>query len=289
MWMYDEAGKLLTLRSIGAEDCIYCRYRMHRMKPLKFEQDDLCYLVQLSICLRCGWWYVYRVHQGEHPRSRDLIEGYSGAIGSLKELDLEDVSAPLDEVRQYLLAKRDAVFRVHPRLFEEVVCSVFRSFGWTARVTAYSGDEGIDVILDSGSGKTVGVQVKRYQEKAKIEAEQIRSLAGALIINGLTKGVFVTTSSFRKGAKRTANKLSSIGYPIELVDAARFFDALDISHHRDSPLDQDRIISYMLAPGIHLGAGLRKDLEPGENLMEREIAGQIWVTDELIELRGEST
>lgn len=45
----------------------------------------------------------------------------------------------------------------------------------------------------------------------------------------------------------------------------------------------------MLAPGIHLGAGLRKDLEPGENLKEREIAGQIWVADELIDLRGEDT
>src|SRR3954451_23885516 len=258
MWMYDEVGRLLMLRSIGAEDCIYCLYRMHRMNPLKFEQDDLCYLVQLSICLRCGWWYVYRVHQGEHPRSSDLIESYSGAIGSLKELDLEDVSAPLNEVRHYLLAKREAVFRVHPKLFENVVCSVFQSFGWTARVTAYSGDQGIDVILESGSGKTIGVQVKRYREKAKIEVEQIRSLAGALLFNGLTKGIFVTTSSFRKGAKRAASKYSSIGYPIELVDAAGFLDALGIAHHRDSPLDQERIISYMLAPGIDLGAGLRK-------------------------------
>lgn len=289
MWRYDEAGRLLTLRSIGAAECIYCQYAMHRMSPLKFEQDDLCYLVQLSICLRCGWWYVYRVHQGENPRSRDYVEGYSGAIGSLKELDLEDISAPLDEVRQYLLARQSAIFRVHPRIFEEVVCSIFKSFGWIARLTAYSGDDGIDIVLENSSGKTVGVQVKRYQAKSKIEAEQIRSFAGAMIVNNLTKGVFVTTSSFRKGAKRTAGKLTSIGYPIELMDAARFLDALGVANHRDYALDQDRIISYMLAPGVHLGAGLRKDLQPGENLMEREIAAQMWVADELIELVSEGT
>lgn len=47
------------------------------------------------------------MHQGEHPRTPQF-ECYSGEIGCLKELDLSDVSAPLNEVRQYLLAKKDS-------------------------------------------------------------------------------------------------------------------------------------------------------------------------------------
>lgn len=88
-----------------------------------------------------------------------------------------------------------SIFEAHPKLFEDVVCSVFRDFGWNARVTACSGDDGIDVVLDGESDSTVGVQVKRYKKEKKIEAEQIRSLAGALLVNGHTKGIFVTTSS----------------------------------------------------------------------------------------------
>ncbi len=143
------------------------------------------------------------MHQGDHPNTPEF-ECYSGAIGCLKELDLTDVSVPLDDVRQYLLAKKDSVYEAHPKLFEDVVCSVFKDFGWDARVTAYSGDDGIDVVLDGHADNTVGVQVKRYKKQNKIEAEQIRSLAGALVVNGHTRGVFVTTSSFRKGAWQTA-------------------------------------------------------------------------------------
>ena len=49
----------------------------------------------------------------------------------------------------------------------------FGDLGYRARVTAYSGDDGIDVILDGDDDKAVGVQVKRY--KNRIEVDQIRS------------------------------------------------------------------------------------------------------------------
>jgi restriction endonuclease Mrr len=195
------------------------------MRPIEFEGEDRIYLVQLSLCLQCGWWKVYRVHQGENPRTRHMMEDYVGAIGCLKELDLDDISTPLEEVRQYLLAKNDALYRIHPKLFEDVVCSVFLDFGWKAHTTAYVGDDGVDVILEGASGSIVGVQVKRYRKDRRIEAEQIRSLAGALLVNKCTRGVFVTTSAFRRGAKRTASALATIGRPIELVDAERFLNA----------------------------------------------------------------
>lgn len=289
MWVYKDSARLATMSSMGAKSCIYCRHAMHTMDSMEFESDEQCLLVQFSICLRCGWWHVYRVHQGEYPRTRDYCESYSGAIGSLKELDLEDLSAPLAEVRLHLLAKRDSLFKVHPRLLEDVVCSVFKAFGWDAYVTAYSGDDGVDVILKSASGKTTGVQVKRYKDSLKIEAEQIRSLAGAMLLGGHTKGVFVTTSSFRKGARCAADRYTAIGHPIELVDADRFLDALGLAHSKDLPISEDRIIAHMLSPGIRLGTGLLKVHEPGEDLTKREIAGQIWTRQELIDLSDEAS
>jgi restriction system protein len=93
-------------------------------------------------------------------------------------------------------------------------------------VTAYSGDDGVDMILDAPAGK-IGVQVKRYS--GAIAVSQIRELTGALVVNGLTKGMFVTTSGFQSGAARTAEMSARHGDPIELYDADRFFDALQIA------------------------------------------------------------
>jgi restriction system protein len=96
------------------------------------------------------------------------------------------------------------------------------------RVTSYSGDEGIDVaILDGEGGETAGIQVKRYQ--GKISAEQIRSFTGALVLKGMTSGIFVTTSSFQKGAHHVKSVAQARGLAIELVDAKRFYDALRIA------------------------------------------------------------
>ena len=99
------------------------------------------------------------------------------------------------------MAKSNARFTIQPRLFEETVASVFRTLGYRAVVTSYSGDDGIDVILENDSGTFLGVQVKRYQDRIKVS--QIRELLGALVINGMTRGIFITTSDFQSGAPRS--------------------------------------------------------------------------------------
>jgi restriction system protein len=58
-------------------------------------------------------------------------------------------------------------------MFEETVASVFRSLGYDATVTAYSGDGGIDVILHKGEER-IGVQVKRYRNSISVE-QSVRS------------------------------------------------------------------------------------------------------------------
>lgn len=98
MWEYAEAGRLLTMECVAATKCIYCQTPLGQFPAKKFDAGSRTLLVQFSICQVCGWWSVYRVHQGDLPRSQ-AAESYSGAIGCLKELDLKDVSIPLREVR----------------------------------------------------------------------------------------------------------------------------------------------------------------------------------------------
>lgn len=282
MWDYADANRITTLKAVTAVTCIFCHHHLLRIPSMKFEVKEKALLCQASICKACGWWCVYRVHQGEYEETANVAESYSGTVGSLKELDLVDISTPLREVRQYLLAKEDSIFDAHPRLFENVVASVFSDLGWNARVTAYSGDQGVDVVLDGPDNKTVGVQVKRYRSDRRIEAEQIRSFAGALLLNGHTKGVFVATSPFRKGAQRAAREFATIGYPIELVDAKKFLNALGVAQISSFKIDRERVASLFLRTGLHVGTGLHKEFTPGEDLRLRPVVLQTFAREEFI-------
>jgi restriction system protein len=141
-------------------------------------------------------------------------------------LDLPDLHEPLTEVREYLLQRYEKRFDIHPRLFERTVASVFRDLGYRVTLTAYSGDGGIDAVLQSHN-ETIGVQVKRYRDA--IEADQIRSFAGALVLSGQTRGVFITTSRFQKGASSAAELFKRRGLLIELTDSEAFFKKLGLA------------------------------------------------------------
>ena len=235
IWLYQRASRNFA-ELIGVTRCPFCETDLSSLHSDSHRTEtggeDVNWVkdteLEAWLCPACGWWNIKRYELG-YPISKELMEGgeiIRGAAASLREFDLTDVSAPLEEVRAYLVARYEERHRIHPRVFEETVGSVFRDLGYQAEVTAYSGDGGIDVILTKNS-QEIGVQVKRY--RGKIQVDQIRELAGALLLRGLTNGIFVTTSSFQKGVTKTAKAYRKRGYAIELVDADRFFDALKIT------------------------------------------------------------
>ena len=141
---------------------------------------------------------------------------------------MNDLTIPTDEARIYLLAQYEKRNQIHPRLFEHTVASIMQGLGYKTRVTAYQGDNGIDIYLDGPNDTLVGIQVKRWNRSISIE--QIHSLGGALIVNGCTEGIFVATSSFQRGAIANAKRFTDItGIPIKLVDAKKLYDALKIT------------------------------------------------------------
>ena len=189
-------------------------------------------------CKVCGWWLLEK-RVICSAKTSQVWELDFATAGALKNLDLTDISIPIEEIRKYISANYQSRFSINPKKFEELVASVFKDIGYDATVTAYSNDGGIDVILSGSKNDQVGVQVKRYKHRIKVE--QIRSFIGALVVNGCTSGIFVTTSGFQRGAYELAKK-SGKGYAaIELMDAEKFFEALEIvqmkSFSGDYPLD----------------------------------------------------
>jgi len=228
IWEYKDQSREAIIEVFYHLSCIYCNGEFDNIEQEASEDDYLGVFPSsknINVCKVCGWWRVFQAFA--LVEEFDWHQSIGGAVGSLRELNLSDIAVPLDEVRAFLAAKYEARFSIHPRLFEETVASVFSDLGYAVDVTAYSNDGGIDVILTQNGTDFIGVQVKRYAEK--IEAEQIRALTGALIINGFTKGVFVTTSRFSKGAYKTAGLAYQRGIPIELIDAPKFYEALGIA------------------------------------------------------------
>jgi restriction system protein len=209
--------------------CPYCRCTLERFvseqrgdpdkRPPNIEVGVPFNLAgSVDVCATCGWW----------KRSGFVVyEDIVCDFGILRALDFADVEVPLTEIRAHLLVQYERRLEIHPRRMEQVVASVMADSVFIADVTAYSADGGIDVVLRGPGDTLVGVQVKRYRHSIKVE--QVRALMGALILGGMTKGMFVTTSSFHPGAVQAAKRSGELGMPIELIDAERFFDALRLT------------------------------------------------------------
>lgn len=202
------------------------------------------YISAVRVCDICGWWIASIYEMSVAMRTYAGVYSWGDICAVLRKLDLTDISIPVKEVRNYLAVNYTDRYQVHPRKFEETVASVFRDLGYYITITGYIKDGGIDVVLQKGE-EVIGVEVKRH--KNKIGVDQIRQFAGALMINDLTEGVFVTTSQFTAGAKDAANqyvtKLSPI--PIELIDAEKFLEALKVTQIPAYQSINDLDLTYM--------------------------------------------
>lgn len=109
-----------------------------------------------------------------------------------------------------------------PAFFEDIIVRLLVKMGYgydatAGRVIGQAGDDGVDGVinLDQLGVDQVYVQAKRYAAQNVIGSGALRDFYGALGMKDVTKGIFVTTSSFSTDARRTAEKL---GARIVLVD-----------------------------------------------------------------------
>ncbi len=196
--------------------------------------------VKFHCCPACGWWCAIQEIQYDTPGMP--YEAYQWAAGALIKQEFPEIAAPISEVRSYLCARYDQRFQIDPYRLEDVVASIFRSSGCEVELTSRSNDGGLDVFgLDRG-GQAFGVQVKRYRER--IEIEQLRAFVGALVLNGLPSGVFVTTSDFTAGASKLRKKAKTTGIQLECADANKLFEMVKAAQIED--FDQESVKSLAL-------------------------------------------
>lgn len=137
----------------------------------------------------------------------------------------EVIRAAHDELTDALAA--ELLERLHaapPAFFEAAITDLLTRMGYgegedTARAIGKSGDDGVDgvVNLDPLGVDQVYFQAKRYAPGNPVGSGAMRDFFGALAMQDVTKGIFVTTSQFTASARDTAAKLSK---RIVLIDGA---------------------------------------------------------------------
>lgn len=111
----------------------------------------------------------------------------------------------------------DTILSKSPREFEKLVVTLLQRMGYGGEVqnsgivTQQSNDKGIDGIIKEdvlGLGR-IHIQAKRYGYDNTIGREEIQKFVGALAVAQSNKGVFITTSSFSKGAIEYVQNLNA--------------------------------------------------------------------------------
>lgn len=130
--------------------------------------------------------------------SQDFLEVPVTPDERLTEAYAELEAALLSDVKEQLL-------KISPTAFERLIIELMKGLKYGARGLAQhvggSGDGGLDGLVteDILGLDSIYLQAKRYTD-APIGREKIQAFAGAMDGKSVTKGVFVTTSTFTKNA-----------------------------------------------------------------------------------------
>ncbi len=123
----------------------------------------------------------------------------------------------------------DMILNNDPSFFEHLVVKLLLALGYgygtdAGKVVGKSHDGGIDGIINEdklGLDK-IYIQAKRYAPTNNVGSKDIQAFSGAM--KKVTKGVFITTSSFTKEAQREVQE--QVGKQIALIDGAMLTDLM---------------------------------------------------------------
>jgi restriction system protein len=137
------------------------------------------------------------------------------------------------ELRARLL---QSILKQSPAFFERLVLDVLLAMGYgglredAAKHLGKSDDEGIDgrINQDPLGLDQIMVQAKRYAPDRPVDRKTIQAFIGSLAGQGVTKGVFITTSSF--GDRASEFVLRGSNTKVVLIDGAMLLDLMTRHH-----------------------------------------------------------
>jgi restriction system protein len=161
--------------------------------------------------------------------SPDLSENAKSATATPHEVIAKELATLEADLRGRLL---QTIIDQTPAFFERLVLDVLTKMGYggsledAAKHVGQSGDEGIDgrINQDALGLDQVLVQAKKYRPDRTIDRKEIQAFVGSLSGQGVTKGVFITTSSFVSSAHEFVAR--GLNTKVVLVDGKMLIDLM---------------------------------------------------------------
>jgi restriction system protein len=176
-----------------------------------------------------GWKEAWRTTKPEGPQ--DVVKPSGGAtpveaLGSA-------ITALNADLKTRLL---NTILEQSPEFFERLVLDVLLAMGYggsrenAAEHLGKSGDEGVDgrINQDPLGLDQIVVQAKRYAPDHVIDRKTIQAFVGSMTGQGVTKGVFITTSAFNANATEFVQRGSHT--KVVLIDGEELLNLM-LRHH----------------------------------------------------------
>ena len=190
----------------------------------------------MLVCGNCGWWQSKAICVTKSHPSIPKFEGQDSEWAYsyhpvIEQVDITSNKVAIADIRQHLLRNWEdrklisagkAESLVESLLKEHLNCDVFSS---TANVN--KADGGIDLFVAHENGQIkAAVQVKRRITKNVEPVTEVRNFVGALAIENIQKGIFVTTAErYSSVAKDIPEKLNS-RLELDLISGKELFEIL---------------------------------------------------------------
>lgn len=169
---------------------------------------------------------AFQAPRGERAADKEMPDSFQPVADLSARTPEETLQASAEAIFEALRGQLlDRIRELSPSFFERLVVDLIVAMGYggsrdsVVQRLGKSGDEGIDGVVneDPLGLDVVYIQAKRYAADNSIGRERIQQFAGALVGQGASKGVFVTTSSFSRGACEYAQRVPQ---RIILIDGA---------------------------------------------------------------------
>jgi restriction system protein len=166
-------------------------------------------------------------------KSRTSGPDAPGNGGDITSTPMETIDQALEQLSAALRSKLlEAIHDQSPEFFEHLVLDVLVAMGYggsradAAKHLGQSNDEGIDgrINQDALGLDQILVQAKRYDPARKIDRKTVQAFIGSLAGQGVSKGVFITLSSFQESAEEFV--MRGANTKVVLIDGAKLIELM---------------------------------------------------------------
>jgi HJR/Mrr/RecB family endonuclease len=231
-------GARLTTESEGAPHGGFLELAAcNGLDTAEFDSEEF-----LGHYLARAWHYLHQSDIAERRHYPDFLTATTDRIRALRFLYADDeppavvietITSVNLEMLAYLRKHQDAIYRMGPLVFEQLVAELLAHFGWQVSLTRSTKDGGFDIFAISGNQAGVNtswlIECKRFGPDRPVGVSLVRALYGTTVRLGVAGAMLATTSSFTKGAKEFAGST----YDLSLKD---YNDILDwVNAYRPNP------------------------------------------------------